>query len=245
MLTMTDMREIARHVITRSRLGTALNLYRRASGRKQAIAHLTLPGRGDRFSAIYDNRAWRIGKDEGSLSGWSSELEHTVAIRELLPKLLADLGTGTLLDVGCGDFNWMKEVALKADYVGMDIVASVIGRNQERHGGPGRRFVTGDAVSEPLPEADTVLCRAVLFHLSFEDVLALLANVKRSGARWLIATNDDDIQFNADIETGDYRQLNLRRRPFRLPTPVRSEAERLRRYPHRSLCVWPTSALPG
>lgn len=239
MLNVTDMREIARHLITRGRLGAVLNLYRKAGGRGQAIAHLALPGRIDRFSAVYDNRAWLIGKEVGSLSGWSSELEHTEAIRELLPKLLAELETRTLLDLGCGDFNWMKETDLDVDYIGMDVVPSVIRQNQERYGGPRRRFVAGDAVGEPLLAADTVLCRAVLFHLSFADVRSVLANVRRSGARWLISTNDDD------IETGDYRQLNLRRRPFRLPAPARSEPERLRRYPHRSLCVWPTSALPG
>ena len=56
---------------------------------------------------------------------------------------------------------------------------SVIFRNQERHGSPSRSFVVADAVSDPLPEADVVLCREVLFHLGFADIRRLLGNVFR------------------------------------------------------------------
>jgi hypothetical protein len=58
----------------------------------------------------------------------------------------------------------------------------------------------------------------VLFHLSFRDGMAALANIQ-AAARWLLATSDTEIWFNSDIETGDYRRINLERAPYRLPRP--------------------------
>jgi hypothetical protein len=124
-----------------------------------------------------------------------------------------------LLDIGCGDFTWMQHVDLGADYIGIDVVPSVISANENAFGSMTRTFHCIDAVDDPLPTADAVLCREVLFHLSFGDIERLVGNVRISGARYLIATSDTCTAFNANIRTGDYRLLNLRRRPFRFPRP--------------------------
>ena len=93
-----------------------------------------------------------------------------------------------------------------------------------------------------LPDADVVLCREVLFHLSFRDGLAALANIRAAG-RWLLATSDTAIWFNSDVATGDFRRINLERAPYRLPRPraVISDEGVCR---GRVLALWPTSDLP-
>jgi hypothetical protein len=41
----------------------------------------------------------------------------------------------TLLDAGCGDFNWMRHVNLKLDqYIGIDVVPELICENQRQFG---------------------------------------------------------------------------------------------------------------
>ena len=70
-----------------------------------------------------------------------------------------------------------------------------------------------------MPDADTILCREILFHLSFEDIHQLLRNFARKPRAWLIATTDIMTFFNADIRSGDFRILNLRRGPFKFPEP--------------------------
>jgi hypothetical protein len=88
------------------------------------------------------------------------------------------------------------------------------------HGSDKVRFVCLDAVEDTLPESDAVLCREVFFHLSFGDINRALANVCRTRARFLIATCDMETAVNADIITGDFRLLNLRKHPFAFPPPI-------------------------
>lgn len=175
--------------------------------------------RRERFSQIYETGAWRHGRSDVPGSGEGSTLEATKSLRSSLPDALRKLGTGTLLDIGCGDFHWMKTVALPAKYIGLDIVESVIQENRVRYASEGCCFDVADAVTDPLPEADTVLIREVLFHLSLEDALSALSNILSLPRRYFIITHDRDTLFNSDILTGDFRLLNFERAPFRFPSP--------------------------
>ena len=104
--------------------------------------------------------------------------------------------------------------------------------------------MTLDATRETLPRADAVLCREVLFHLSFKDIRSVIDNVRQSGAVYLIATNDSALKFNADIMSGDFRQLNLRKAPFMFPIPAYSTPDD-GVSAGRMLAVWKVDSLPG
>jgi SAM-dependent methyltransferase len=196
------------------------HLIRRFVARAKA-ADSEPPSRKERFSLIYRHGLWTDGDPAVPLSGGGSTLQATQTIRERLPELLQDLQCETLLDVGCGDFTWMSTVALPCRYIGADVVPSVIESNS-KFADDRRTFVLHDAVNEQLPEADVVLCREVLFHLSLEDALSVLRTILRSERSYLVATTDARTLFNGDIETGDFRLLNLEKRPFRFPPPLRT-----------------------
>ena len=198
----------------------------------------------ERFDAIYKNRIWALDGQE-SLSGNGSSIPATATIRAELPALLKKLDVGVLLDLGCGDFHWMKDCELQCHYIGADIVPSVIEKDKDLYGVPNREFIVLDASTQALPKADAVLCREVLFHLSFSDTRALMKNVARSGAKYFISTSDPTVTFNADIPTGSVRDINLVRRPYKLGEPLYILADGLGDNPHRVLGVWPVSALPA
>jgi SAM-dependent methyltransferase len=241
MSTVRTAKELVRHFIKVSGLWRFHLRWRKARG--QNVDHLyesTLPGR---FAAVYRNRVWLNDRATGSLSGLGSEVEHTRAIRSRLPDLFSALRCEVLLDLGCGDFSWMKQTALPCKYVGVDIVEDVIASNVRDYGSESRRFVVLDATREALPLADVVLCREVLFHLSFGDAWRVLDNVRSSGARFLVATSDDNLKYNADIESGDFRLLNLRRRPFGFPAP-RETVPDDSCAPGRVLGVWDVAVMP-
>ena len=189
-------------------------------GWRRKLPHLQAESREERFARIYEAGVWRLDDPNSPASGWGSSLAATELVRRALPALLERLSAETLLDVGCGDFTWMKDVALSCAYVGIDIVPSIIAANRDAYGSPRRTFMLCDAVKETLPEADVVLCREVLFHLSFADAIAALKNIFAGDRRYLITTTDHDTAFNSDIETGDFRLVNLEKRPFRLPPPL-------------------------
>ena len=229
-------KELVRHSITELGLAGLHARIRKAMG--QNVDHLFASSLVDRFSQIYTNRVWLNNRGSGSLSGLGSEQEFTETIRKQLPQLLESIGSKVLLDVGCGDFNWMKNIQLPCTYVGVDIVREVIDANIAKYSAETRTFRTLDATSEPLPPGpDTVLCREVLFHLCFSDIWRLIENVQRSGAAFLVATNDSDLTMNANILSGDFRSLNLRKAPFFFPSPISSISDSAIS-PGRILAVW-------
>jgi SAM-dependent methyltransferase len=235
------VKQAARHLVTRCGSFRLYSLMRKVSG--ENVEHLSCESLAERFSAIYTKRVWLNGRQSGSLSGMGSELGSTEWIRLRLPAMLESLGTRVLLDIGCGDFNWMKEVSLPCDYIGVDIVREVVAANASLYGSAGRSFRVLDATRDSLPPADTILCREVLIHLSFDDIWRVVGNARDSGASFLIATSDCEIRLNADIVSGDFRPLNLRRAPFRFPEPFLSLSDN-KVAPGRALSAWAVSALP-
>ena len=191
----------------------------------------------DRFGGIYARGDWAVGGADVPLSGTGSTLAATDRVRAELPALLKQLGVGTLLDIGCGDFTWMRTLDLPCDYIGVDIVSEIIAANTAAFGSDRRSFAVVDAVAGPVPRADAVLIREVLFHLSFADARALLRNVAASGCEWMMLTSDRGTGFNADIISGGARLLNLEIKPFRFGEPVHT-IEEPGSYKDRRIGVW-------
>ena len=206
-------------------------------------------GLRDIFSQIYARGLWIEAEGQESLSGAGSMQQSTQTLVGRLSAFLAEIECRHLVDIGCGDFNWMKRVEGSFDYVGVDVVPQVIAENEQRYGDVRRRFLCLDATREPIPSGDVALCREVLFHLSFEDGLRLLANIKRAGFRYVVLTNDTGAIFNGDITNGGFRPLNLTKAPYRLPAPSRMlDDDSLgvaKAAKGRVLGVWETAALPG
>jgi SAM-dependent methyltransferase len=234
-------KEMIRDLIAKAGLSRLHLSIRKLSG--QNVDHLSRTSLSERFSAIYKNRVWLNGRTAGSLSGLGSDLESTESVRQGLAELLKSLDTRVLLDVGCGDFTWMKEVPFPLKYVGIDIVPDVIEADNALYRSEQRSFQVMDATLDPLPQADTILCREVLFHLSFQDIKRFVKNIRKYGSSFLIATNDNDLKYNADILSGDFRMLNLRRSPFFFPSPAQSIPDD-GVLPHRTLSAWKVADLP-
>ncbi|MCW2245192.1 SAM-dependent methyltransferase [Azospirillum fermentarium] len=235
-----SVKELIRHIIFNIGAGRLLLLNKKRNG--HIIDHLSAPTPEERFSMIYNLGVWVHSQEQEALSGLGSEIRFTSKIIQELPSLLERLGSQHLLDVGCGDWSWMQAVKLPCDYIGVDIVPEVIRANR-RHERQGVSFAVADAITGPLPKADVGLCREVLFHLSLDDGLAALANMKNS-VRWLVATTNPSLWFNSDIATGDFREINLQRPPYCLPPP----RERIFDdgvQPGRILAVWAVEDIPG
>jgi SAM-dependent methyltransferase len=154
------------------------------------------------------------------VSGMGSTLEETQAVRQALPELVKSHAIRSMLDIPCGDFNWMQALDLRLKYIGADIVEELVLANQEKYDAPDKIFVRLNLVADELPRADLVLCRDCLFHFSFEHAKQALENIKRSGAKYLLATTNIRMEKNRDIVTGEWRRLNLQRPPFSLPEPL-------------------------
>jgi SAM-dependent methyltransferase len=234
-------KEMMRDLIAKAGLTRLHVAIRKLTG--QNVEHLSFNSLSERFSAIYRNRVWLNGRSVGSLSGYGSELENTETLRPRLTELLNSLEAQSLLDIGCGDFTWMKEIAFPHRYIGVDIVPELIETNNVMFRSEQKAFQALDATRDPLPQVDTVLCRDVLFHLSFRDIWRVIENIRRSGSLFLLATTDGDTNYNADTLSGDFRLLNLHKAPFFFPKPNLSILDNAVS-PGRTLSAWKVTDLP-
>jgi SAM-dependent methyltransferase len=189
------------------------------------------------FTHTYATNAWLDGE---SVSGPGSNIRYTESLRRGLPPLILRLGIKRILDAPCGDFYWFPLMAELdgLDYVGGDIVAPLIERNQERHGRAGRSFQVLDVLSDPMPDADVWLCRDCLFHLSNRDVRIALERFASGGIPLLLTSTHTDCPLNRDIPTGSFRQLNLQLPPFALPAPREAIEDWMPGFPRRLLALW-------
>ena len=205
---------------------------------REVILRLKTPE--SKFTAIYKGNHW-FGEE--SISGSGSSLDYTRSLRGHLPGVFQQLGIRSILDAPCGDFHWMQHVLkdYPLDYTGGDIVKPLVLADRKKYGTANVRFLHLDITRDDLPRTDMMFCRDCLFHLSYEDVRAMLNNFVSSGIPYLMTTthiNREGFE-NHDIATGDSRRIDLFAAPFNLPANVSHRVpDWVAPAPEREMCVW-------
>ena len=193
-----SVKEIIRHSAYCIGLAGFLDVRRRKRGIKtEHLSQLTVE---DKFNSIYKTRAWVNIETQNALSGLGSELAYTSNIRKLLPSILSGLNIGSLIDVGCSDWTWMKELKLPCHYLRIDVVQDAILLNKQ-YTSEFVEFLHLNALSSPLPVSDIVLCREVLFHFSLDDGLRMIHNIKKSSKYLIATTNACGLILISELET--------------------------------------------
>lgn len=168
------------------------------------------------FQDVYRNNAW--GNFE-SRSGPGSTLQVTRNLVIKLPMVFDTFKIKSVLDLPCGDFNWMRTVAFNnIRYIGADIVDDLIISNQTNY--PDKEFVNLDLLTDRLPKVDLIICRDCLGHFPTRSVRQALFNICESKSKYLLTTNFPDHSSEIDIKMGEWRPINLMNEPFNLPEPL-------------------------
>lgn len=194
----------------------------------------------DIFTTYKETKFW---KSTESLSGDGSELAVTLELRKGLDALIKSFSITSILDIPCGDFNWMKEVDLQhVNYIGGDIVASLVVSNTEQYASKHITFKELDIITNSLPKVDLIICRDCLVHLSYKDIYKALQNIKKSESDYLLLTSFVNSETNKDILTGEWRKLNFEKYPFNFGKPQliidEKYTEKDLKYVDKSMCLW-------
>jgi 2-polyprenyl-3-methyl-5-hydroxy-6-metoxy-1,4-benzoquinol methylase len=203
---------------------------------------LIVLGRERLFTRLSNRESSWGGKE--SVSGRGSDTDQTRLLVQELSELFAEFGVHSILDLPCGDFSWFRRIVLpeRVAYVGADINRQLIESNRRHHQMPNVQFRRLDVISDVLPNADVVLCRDCLIHLSNGDALSALKNICRTGSKYLVTTTYTSRIENKNIVTGGFRPLNLQISPFVLPPPIKLITEGCThdngKYWDKSLGVW-------
>ena len=141
-----------------------------------------------------------------SVSGVGSTLANTTELRAALPVIFYDYKIKTIIDIPCGDWNWMQKVDLSGKtYLGCDVVPDMIALNNKRYGSEDVSFCVRDALTD-YSVADLIICRDFLFHLSDANIKKVLSRFR---AKWLLLTSfpgciDEDLN-------GLWRKIDVER----------------------------------
>lgn len=166
----------------------------------------------NKFTEIYKGNKW--GSKE-SVSGLGSQLKNTETLRNELPFLFLKYGIKSILDIPCGDFNWMKEVDLTGiDYIGADIVPEIIENNKNKYAGV--KFEVFDLTTDKLPVVDLIFVRDCIGHLSDENIFKAINNIIRSNSKYLLVTSFTKYTSNQNIPDGGWKPINLMTQPYYL-----------------------------
>lgn len=169
------------------------------------------------FSEIYEKNKWGCTE---SKSGPGSRISVNEKLLKLLEDFVQNHKIKTVVDCGCGDFNWMKlfNFSLVKNYIGIDVVDNLIEVNNKKFSNNKITFIKKSIVDEEIPNCDLIICKDVLFHLNLNDASNALKNFKKSNSTFLISTSFTNYK-NTDITTGGWRPINLETQPFNLGKP--------------------------
>lgn len=169
----------------------------------------------DVFTKIYDTGVWG-GK---GFSGSGSQIENARIYVSFLQDFLDQNGIHSVVDMGCGDWQFSQHIDWgNIQYFGYDVVKSIIDRNQQLYQTPTIQFFQANGVSDDLPEADLIVCKDVLQHLSNADIQVFLGQLYKY--KHCLITNDVDPKTltskNRDIVCGETHTVDLTKPPFNL-----------------------------
>jgi SAM-dependent methyltransferase len=169
------------------------------------------------FDFIYKENYWEKG------SGHGSSPEVTLEYRTLLEKIITEYNIKTIVDFGCGDWQFSKYMNWHdAKYVGYDVVKDVIEKNIERYAKSDVRFfhLSSEDMAN-IEAADLYIAKEVFQHLPNAEVQKLL-HIALARYKYLLITNampsslEGGRTLNKDVAFGFFRCLDVTMPPFSL-----------------------------
>jgi SAM-dependent methyltransferase len=162
--------------------------------------------------------------DTNYRAGWGSGLgslvSSTVTYRNIIESFIRLNDVHSVLDVGCGDWQFSKLIPwdnYDISYLGLDLSRVIIERNTATFGTDRCQFKVIREPSEifDLGRFDLVICKDVLIHTP-NSIANEYLDVFVAVARHALITVDGfpSDRLNEDINSGDYRAMDLRKPPF-------------------------------
>ena len=182
------------------------------------------------FKSIHSSNHWRDynkPKVNESVSGTGSDLKNDSPLVNDIKNFLAEFEVKKILDLGCGDFNWMKFIVLNnnkiTNYLGLDIVDEIINLNNINYKNNEVSFQSCDILLENLPESyDLVIIRDLFIHLKNDDILKIIDKINNTSIKFLAVTSYHTTEININTNRfGHHRYINMKLDPFYLDRPFK------------------------
>jgi len=168
-----------------------------------------------KFNFIYKYKYWKSSKSM-SRSGYGSELVSTKELIHSLDNFIKKYNIKKVLDIPCGDFNWIKNIKLEnLQYTGADIVPDLINENLKKYSKKNINFKLLDVIRDPLGDFDLIFNRDCLIHFNDHQIQKVLSNISKTKSKYFATTSYLSCKINKESNLPDnWRPLNLTISPF-------------------------------
>jgi hypothetical protein len=138
----------------------------------------------DFFKDVYENNLW--GGNE-SKSGAGSEGDFAEQKINLIQDIIEEYNIQSIIDIGCGDLNWMKIILEKTNinYTGIDVVESLLNDNKKK--APEHSFELLDF--NKIYTADLVIIFDVFGHQLHNEVIEMINYINKLDVKYVLVTN--------------------------------------------------------
>lgn len=133
------------------------------------------------FTEIYQNNVWGSDNKSNFYSGSGSDYIYSNSYIQYIREYIIENNIKSVIDLGCGDFRIGQALIenLDINYLGIDVVESLINYNNDHFSKPGINFTKLNITRDTLPDGDLCLIRQVLQHLSNKDIKKVLKKAKK------------------------------------------------------------------
>ncbi len=171
----------------------------------------------EHLSRIFTDKYESPDSDWVGNSGPGSDPFYNLAYRSFLESFLRLNHIGSIVDIGCGDWQFSRFINFNgAKYLGLDIVDTLVKRNQKLFGSEDTRFANMPAEFDAIPSAHLLIMKDVLQHLPNAEIIRM-REFLFPRFQFCLLTNSFrklDVPTNVDIEYGAFRCLDLRGPPY-------------------------------
>ena len=171
----------------------------------------TVTGVAEKFAEIYRSAAW------GGGSGPGSDPYFSIEYRAFLEKFMRMNGVRSVVDFGCGDWQFSRFLDLTGiAYLGLDVVGEVIAQNRRLYAREGVAFEQVQPGDYRIPAADLLVVKDVLQHLPDAEIARFAREVLPRFRFALVSNSFSKVATgrNHDIAPGEFRTLDLTAPPY-------------------------------
>ena len=159
------------------------------------------------FNRIYKNKMWANDQDSMSSGPGSHKQRIIQPYIAAVQKLIQELDSKIIVDLGCGDLNVGQYLFSLCDhYIACDVSDLILHQNKNVYRDPKIEFRQLDIAKDQLPCGDIAFVRQVLQHLNNADISAFVESINKSRCyNHLVVTEHvpkGTFVANLDIKTG-------------------------------------------
>ncbi len=178
---------------------------------------------------LYWNFRYHVAPELGS--GVGSRGEHRSYKAKILSDLVDRLRPASILDVGCGDLEVTRELAVN-DYLGVDISEEALSIAREKR--PDWRFLAGDFLTLDLQPADMVICLDVLIHQKDRETYEkIVQGLLRLAKKALVVAAPDDSGFGSQNVVFYYEPISTT-----IKRSAGGRVEKIGQYREATIALW-------